>query len=64
VQAEPRYTGQYPNGEGIKGHIDTKKGTKIYHLLGDQYYNRTKNVSKWFFTEKEAQATGYRHILR
>jgi len=30
----------------------------IDHLPGDQYYSRTKNVSKWFFTEKEAQAAG------
>jgi len=61
---ERQYTGAGPNGEGIKGHIDAKKGTMIYHLPGDQYYSRTKNVSKWFFTEKEAQAAGYRHILR
>ena len=61
---ERQYTGAGPNGEGIKGHIDPKKGTMIYHLPGDQYYSRTKNVSKWFFTEKEAQAAGYRHTLR
>ncbi|WP_010240749.1 sunset domain-containing protein [Clostridium arbusti] len=47
----------------IKGHIDSK-GTKIYHLPGDPYYNRTKNVSQWFKTEQEAQDAGYRHILR
>lgn len=59
-----KYTGAGPNGEGIKGHIDKKKGTKIYHLPGDQYYNRTTHVSEWFFTEKDAQAAGYRPILR
>ena len=63
AQTEQRYTGQGPNGEGIKGHIDPKKGTMIYHLPGDQYYSRTKNVSKWFFTEKAAQAAGYKHML-
>jgi hypothetical protein len=61
---EKQYTGAGPNGEGIKGHIDSKKGTMIYHLPGDRYYSRTKNISKWFFTEKEAQAAGYRHILK
>lgn len=61
---ERRYTGQGPNGEGIKGHIDKKKGTMIYHLPGDPYYSRTTHVSQWFFTEKEAKAAGYRPILR
>lgn len=61
---EHRYTGQGPNGEGIKGHIDKKKGTMIYHLPGDPYYSRTTHVSQWFFTEKEAKAAGYRPILR
>ena len=54
-------TGQGPNGEGIKGHTD-KKGVKIYHFPGDPYYSRTTHVSAWFFTEKDAQAAGYRHI--
>lgn len=61
---ERKYTGQGPNGEGIKGHIDKKKGTMIYHLPGDPYYSRTTHVSQWFFTEKEAKAAGYRPILR
>lgn len=53
--------GQGPNGEGIKGHTD-KKGVKIYHFPGDPYYSRTTHISAWFFTEKDAQAAGYRHI--
>ncbi len=59
---EKAYYGAGPNGEGIKGHIDKKKGTMIYHLPGDPYYGRTTHVSQWFFTEKEAQSAGYRHI--
>ena len=62
VRTEKSYYGNGPNGEGIKGHIDKKKGTMIYHLPGDPYYGRTKYVSQWFFTEKEAQSAGYRHI--
>jgi len=54
-------TGQGPNGGGIKGHTD-KNGVKIYHLPGDPYYSRTTHISEWFFTEKDAQAAGYRHI--
>lgn len=57
---EKKYYGDGPNGEGIKGHIDNKKGTRIYHIPGSTYYNRTRNVSQWFFTEREAQAAGYR----
>lgn len=58
-----KVTGEGPNGEGIKGHTD-KKRVMIYHLPGDPYYSRTTHVSGWFFTEKDAQAAGYRHILK
>lgn len=64
VRTEKSYYGNGPNGEGIKGHIDRKKGTMIYHLPGDPYYSRTTHVNQWFFTEKEAQSAGYRHILK
>jgi len=64
ASTEKTYQGGGPNGEGIKGHIDKKKGTMIYHLPGDPYYGRTTHVSQWFFTEKEAQSAGYRHILK
>lgn len=63
-KTEKKYYGNGPNGEGIKGHIDRKKGTKIYHIPGSTYYNRTRNVSQWFFTEKEAQSAGYRAPYR
>lgn len=61
---EKEYYGNGPNGEGIKGHIDNERGTKIYHLPGDRYYNKTTHVAQWFFTEKDAQAAGYRHIYK
>ena len=61
---EKKYYGAGPHGEGIKGHINRSKGTRIYHLPGDPYYSRTTHVSQWFFTEKEAQSAGYRHIYR
>lgn len=60
---EHKIMGSGPNGEGIKGHID-KKGVKIYHLPGDPYYNRTTHVAQWFFTTKDAEAAGYRAIIR
>ena len=61
---EKKYYGNGPNGEGIKGHIDNKKGTKIYHIPGSTYYGRTTHVSQWFFTEREARAAGYRAPYR
>jgi len=59
----PKYFGSGPNGEGIKGHIDSR-GVKIYHIPGDPYYDRTIHVAQWFFTEKDAQDAGYRPIKR
>lgn len=61
---EKKYYGNGPNGEGIKGHIDNKKGTKIYHIPGSTYYGRTTHVSQWFFTEREAREAGYRAPYR
>ena len=61
---EKKYYGNGPNGEGIKGHIDNKKGTRIYHIPGSTYYSRTKHVSQWFFTEREAREAGYRAPYR
>lgn len=59
---ENKYYGKGPNGEGIKGHIG--KSGKIYHIPGSTYYDRTRHVSQWFFTEREAQEAGYRPPLK
>lgn len=61
---EKKYYGNGPNGEGIKGHIDKKTGSKTYHLPGSTYYSRTTHVSQWFFTEQEARAAGYQAASR
>ncbi|CAM4253820.1 thermonuclease family protein [Paenibacillus tarimensis] len=42
----------------IKGNINSK-GEKIYHLPGSSHYDRTK-PEKWFCTEEEAAAAGFR----
>jgi len=51
----------------IKGNISSKK-EKIYHLPGQQYYEKTIiNESKgerWFCTEEEAIEAGWRKSLR
>ena len=47
----------------IKGNI-SKSGEKIYHMPGQQYYDKTKidpsKGERWFCTEEEAQAAGWR----
>ena len=47
----------------IKGNI-SKSGTRIYHVPGGRYYEQTRiNTSKgerWFCTEGEARAAGWR----
>ncbi len=51
----------------IKGNISSS-GTRIYHVPGGQYYSRTKiNQSKgerWFCSEAEARAAGWRRSKR
>nr|WP_279664292.1 thermonuclease family protein [Ectobacillus ponti] len=46
----------------IKGNINSK-GEKIYHLPGQQFYDKT-NPERLFCTEEEAKAAGYRKSLR
>ena len=47
----------------IKGNIN-KKGERIYHMPGQQYYNQTQidtsQGERWFCSEAEAQAAGWR----
>ncbi len=51
----------------IKGNI-SRSGERIYHVPGGQYYDRTKiSTSKgerWFCSEAEAKAAGWRKALR
>jgi endonuclease YncB( thermonuclease family) len=51
----------------IKGNISSS-GERIYHVPGGQYYDRTKiNTAKgerWFCTEEEALAAGWRRSKR
>jgi len=43
-----------------QGKIKGNANTKIYHLPGDAYYNRTTANIVWFCTEAQAQKAGYR----
>lgn len=57
-----------PSGQGkIKGNISSE-GEKIYHMPGGASYNRTKidpsKGERYFHTEAEAQAAGFRRSQR
>ena len=47
----------------IKGNVNTR-GERIYHLPGQKYYDKTVISSthgeRWFCSEKEARAAGWR----
>ncbi|MBI2913209.1 MAG: thermonuclease family protein [Chloroflexi bacterium] len=52
----------------IKGNISTTSGEKIYHLPGGDFYDQTvideSKGERWFCTEAEAQAAGWRKSKR
>ena len=52
----------------IKGNISYRTGERIYHVPGGQYYAQTKISSgrgeRWFCTEREAVAAGWRRSYR
>ncbi|MBJ3783841.1 sunset domain-containing protein [Devosia sediminis] len=51
------------NGCVIKGNVNTK-GERIYHVPGQKYYEETRiqasHGERWFCTEEEARAAGWR----
>ena len=53
-----------PDGCQIKGNISFSTGEKIYHMQGQEYYDKTvideSKGERWFCTEKEAQDAGWR----
>ncbi len=52
-----------PNGCDIKGNVNTK-GERIYHVPGQKYYDDTviqpSHGERWFCSEAEARAAGWR----
>lgn len=61
VQSAVTQTGQLDCAGKIKGNIGS--GTKIYHMPGGSFYNRT-NPEMCFSTEAEAQGAGFRKSSR
>lgn len=52
----------------IKGNISIATGEKIYHLPGQDYYESTvispRYGERWFCSEEEARAAGWRRARR
>lgn len=48
----------------IKGNISINSGERIYHVPGQEFYDdtviRTEYGERWFCTEAEARAAGWR----
>lgn len=57
-----------PAGCVIKGNVSPSANTKIYHRPGDRDYNRTNirpsEGDRWFCTDAEAEASGFRRAQR
>ncbi len=57
-----------PPGCVIKGNISSDTGEKIYHVPGQRYYDQTTidpdKGERWFCTEEEAVANGWRKSKR
>ena len=54
----------HPPGCAIKGNKSFVTGEKIYHMPGGEFYDRTvinkAKGERWFCTEDEAMANGWR----
>lgn len=52
----------------IKGNISYNTGEKIYHLPSDSWYSATRinrrKGERWFCSEEEARAAGWRRAYR
>ena len=61
-------TSLFSIGCNIKGNISVNTGEHIYHVLGQEHYWETKISpqygERWFCTEEEARAAGWRKARR
>ena len=57
-----------PGGCRIKGNVSYNRGMRIYHMPGDRDYARTRidpsRGERWFCSEAEARASGWRRAGR
>jgi hypothetical protein len=68
VKGCPRGCETPPPDCDIKGNISYRTGERIYHRHGQQYYEKTiidpADGERWFCTEAEARANGWRKSKR
>ena len=61
--ASPATASEQPGACNIKGNI-SRKGERIYHVPGQQYYAQTQispgKGERWFCSEQEARLAGWR----
>ena len=57
-----------PPGCVIKGNINIRTGERVYHMPGQKHYNdvtiETESGERWFCTEDEAEANGWRRARK
>ena len=57
-----------PPGCVIKGNINIRTGQRVYHMPGQKHYNdvtiETESGERWFCTEDEAEANGWRRARK
>lgn len=55
-------------GCNIKGNVSYNNGQRIYHLPGQEYYDKTvidpRKGERWFCSEEEARQAGWRRARR
>ena len=68
VRGERQSTGDAPRRCNIKGNVSYNRGRRIYHMPGDRDYARTRisrsRGERWFCSEAEARAAGWRRAGR
>jgi endonuclease YncB( thermonuclease family) len=66
--APPIGSGQTPGNCVIKGNVSINSGERIYHMPGQEFYDETRiqpqHGERWFCTEAEARAAGWRKARR
>jgi endonuclease YncB( thermonuclease family) len=62
--AMPLVSNTTASGCNIKGNISINSGERIYHVPGQEYYDETRITTskgeRWFCSEQEARAAGWR----
>jgi hypothetical protein len=71
MQAETRLNRPFGSAEytcNIKGNVSLNTGKRIYHVPGQEHYSETiitpSKGERWFCSEDEARAAGWRKAMR